>query len=181
VILTINLNNVDGEGTNEIFNIIGEDGTILGQTGQSEAQCGNSTTIIILSAALANNYAQDSIFTITFNPSGSGSEAINNICTDGNANVTLEYNFEATSNSIVLTYNVDGGTNIDLTTNPTTMLDQGNHSITYFATDCSGNSDSCTYQIMVIDNVAPTFDCPSPITAYIDSSNCEAMQLVMEL
>jgi len=95
VILTINLNSVDGEGANEIFSIIGEDGTVFGGTSPTQAQCGNSTTVITLSAAIANEYAKDSIITITLSPNGSGTEAINNICTGGSANAVLAYNFEA--------------------------------------------------------------------------------------
>ncbi len=175
VTLTINLNSVDGEGANESFNIIGEDGTVLGTTNLSQAQCGNSSTIIMLGATVANNYAQDSIITIILSPNGTGTEAINNICTDGTINAVLEYNFEAASKSILLEYHVDGGPISNLTTSPMTTLDEGNHIITYFATDCSGNRDSCTYEILVMDKTAPTFDCPTAITAYADSNDCEAI------
>ena len=174
VVLTINLNSVDGEGANEIFSIIGEDGTVFGGTNPAQAQCGNSTTIITLGAALANEYAKDSIITIMLNPNGNGTEAINNICTGGNANAVLEYTFEAASKSIMLTYSVDGGAISDLIASPMTLLDEGDHIITYYATDCSGNTDSCAYQVTIIDKTAPTFDCPTAITAYVDASNCEA-------
>jgi len=175
VVLTINLNSVDGEGANETFSIIGEDGTVFGNTSLAEAQCGNSKTIITISGAVANNYAQDSIISILLSPNGMGTEAINNICTDGNVNAVLEYSFEAASSSIVLTYSIDGGTIANLTSSPMTLLAEGDHTITYYATDCSGNIDSCAYQVMVVDKIAPTFDCPMGITAYVDSNHCEAI------
>ena len=175
LVLTINLNSVDGEGVNEIFSIVGEDGTVFAGTNPTSTQCGNSVTIININAALANEYAKDSVITIILSPNGSGTESINNICVGGNANLVLEYDYEAPSSSITLSYRVGGGSIIDLNANPTASLDVGNHSITYYVTDCSGNQDSCIFNINVTDNTAPTFDCPNAIITYTDSNSCEAV------
>ncbi len=172
--VTINLNGVDGEGANEIFSIVGEDGTVFAGTNPAASQCGNSTTTIILSAAIANEYAKDSVITLLLGANGTGTEAINNICTDGNAQVSLEYDFEMPATSITLTYKVDGGAIANLDTVPMATFEVGSHLLTYYATDCSGNQDSCTFQLTIADKIAPTFDCPTGITTYTDSNSCEA-------
>jgi len=173
--LTVNLNGVDGEGANEIFSIIGEDGTVFAGTNPSQTQCGNSTTTVTITAAIANEYAKDSIITLMLSPNGSGADAINNICQDGNANLVIEYDFESPASSIVLSYKIDNGTTINLTDNPTATFEIGSQAITYYATDCSGNVDSCSFNLTVEDQTPPTFDCPEAITAYTDSSACTAM------
>ncbi len=174
VLITINLNNVDGEGTNEIFSIIGEDGTVFAGTNPAPNQCGNSTTTLSITAAIANEYAKDSIITLLLTPNGSGTEAINNICSGGNANITLEYDFEVPASSISLNYRVDGGPIANLAAVPTANFAVGNHMLTYYAIDCSGNQDSCTFELVVQDKMAPTFDCPTNIITYTDSSSCNA-------
>ena len=174
VLVTINLNSVDGEGANEIFSIVGEDGTVFAGTNPATNQCGNSSTSILLTAASANEYAKDSVITLLLSPNGNGTEAINNICSGGNANITLEYDFEAPATSITLSYRIDDGAITNLSTTPTANFTLGNHALTYYATDCSGNQDSCTFELTVTDKIAPTFDCPENIITYTDSSNCEA-------
>ncbi len=174
VLMTINLNNVDGEGANEIFSIIGEDGSVLAGTNPAASQCGNSTTTLSIPAAVANEYAKDSVITLFLAPNGSGTEAINNICTGGNTNITLEYDFEMPASSITLSYRMDNGPLTNLATTPTANFAVGNHTLTYYAIDCSGNQDSCTFELTIQDKIAPTFDCPTNIITYTDSTSCEA-------
>ena len=174
VMVTIHLNGVDGEGANENFSIIGEDGTVFAGTNPAASQCGNSTTTIMISSTIANNYAKDSVITLLLTPNGVGTEAINNICTDGSANVILEYDFEMPANSITLTYKIDDEAIANLDSLPTANFEVGNHIVTYYATDCSGNQDSCSFELRIEDRIAPTFDGPIDITAYTDSSSCDA-------
>lgn len=166
VTLTINLNGVDGEGSNEIFSIIGEDGTVFAGTNPAPTQCGNSTTTLTISAALANEYAQDSIITFRLGANGSGKDAINNICQGGTANCSLEYAFETPEESIVLSYKINDGAVLMLDNNPTTTFTSGTHIISYYATDCSGNVDSCRFNLTIEDQTAPTFDCPDAIMVF---------------
>ncbi|MEM6319867.1 MAG: gliding motility-associated C-terminal domain-containing protein [Bacteroidota bacterium] len=174
VTLTINLNGVDGEGANEIFSIIGEDQTVFAGTNPSPTQCGNSVTTITLSAAQANEYAKDSVITFRLGANGTGTEAINNICPNGNAELVLSYSFESPSASIELSYKIDGGARTNLAANSTANLETGVYQLMYFARDCSGNQDSCTFQITVEDKTAPTFDCPTAISTISDSNSCTA-------
>lgn len=174
LILHIELNAVDGEGANESFTIIGEDGLILGTTNPSDVQCGNSSTTINITTVKANEYAIDSLITLTLQPNGVGNEAINNICTNGSATATIEYDFEIPNPSIQLAYAIDGGVRNIFSPETNTLLEVGNHSVTYFATDCSGNIDSCTFTISILDQEGPTLSCPQPIEAFTNATDCEA-------
>ena len=88
--LTITLQNVDGEGTEEFFNIIGEDGSNLGVTGNTDVQCADITTEIILTRQQFNAWATDGMIIITLEPNiptdQPGNFAINDIC-EGNTQV----------------------------------------------------------------------------------------------
>lgn len=46
--------------------------------------------------------------------------------------------------------------------------------ITCSATDAYGNTDSCTFDVIVIDNEEPVISCPANITVANDSGACEA-------
>src|SRR5206468_9820398 len=46
-----------------------------------------------------------------------------------------------------------------------TLVGLGPHVITVTATDAAGNSATCTTTFTVIDNMAPTLNCPAPTSA----------------
>ena len=49
----------------------------------------------------------------------------------------------------------------------------GSTTVTYTASDASGNSASCSFSIVVVDSVAPVLtNCPSNIVTFADSTNC---------
>lgn len=50
----------------------------------------------------------------------------------------------------------------------------GVNPITYYATDASGNVDSCTFNLTVYDTQAPTVTCPSNTTVSAESGSCTA-------
>lgn len=65
-----------------------------------------------------------------------------------------------------------------------TTLQAGNHTITIVATDTDNNTDTCTFNLLIAENTAPTITCPSdtitcdPIvnyTAPIGLDNCLAI------
>lgn len=47
--------------------------------------------------------------------------------------------------------------------------------VTATATDASGNTDSCTFNVIVVDNEAPTISCPADITVNNDPGVCGAI------
>ncbi|NNT71702.1 HYR domain-containing protein [Flavobacterium sp. IMCC34852] len=53
---------------------------------------------------------------------------------------------------------------------PGTPLAPGNHTVTLNATDPSGNTDSCTFNVLVIDTTAPIINCPPNITGVMATS-----------
>lgn len=49
----------------------------------------------------------------------------------------------------------------------------GSQTVTLTGTDASGNTSSCTFQVNVVDNTAPTITCPGPQTLILNAS-CQA-------
>jgi len=46
--------------------------------------------------------------------------------------------------------------------------------VTWFAVDLSGNSSSCTMNVIVVDDTPPVIICPDDITSYTGLDSCEA-------
>jgi len=178
--LTIELVSADAEEATEFFNIYGEGNTFLGTTVLTPAQCGNSTTTITLSASQINNWAQDGIIVISLQPNTTGGLMgrfyINAICSPaGMVNVELDFtakNFGA----LVFEYSINQGVRTAVVPiGPRNVsLDPGDHLITYYATDCGGNVDSCSYVITVEDMEAPVSQCPSDIVVNLATGACTA-------
>ncbi|NUO01276.1 MAG: HYR domain-containing protein, partial [Saprospiraceae bacterium] len=178
--LTIELVSADAEETTEFFNIYGEAGTFLGTTMPTPAQCGNSTTFITLSASQINNWAQDGVIVISLQPNTAGGLLgrfyINAICNPaGTVNAELDFtakNFGA----LTFEYSINGGGRTAVVPiGPRSIsLDPGDHLITYYATDCGGNVDSCSYVVTVEDMEAPVSQCPSDILVNLAAGACTA-------
>jgi gliding motility-associated-like protein len=56
----------------------------------------------------------------------------------------------------------------------TQVFNLGTSTVNYTATDAAGNSTGCSYTVTVTDNVAPTINCPSNVTANTSSTSCDA-------
>lgn len=65
------------------------------------------------------------------------------------------------SGSIVITSNYSPGATFPV----------GATTVTYTATDASGNTSTCSFVVTVVDNTVPTFTAPNNITIYLDA-NC---------
>lgn len=52
---------------------------------------------------------------------------------------------------------------------------EGITSVTYEATDISGNTSQCTFTVTVNDEESPTFDCPDNVTLSNDAGECGAV------
>jgi large repetitive protein len=46
---------------------------------------------------------------------------------------------------------------------------------TFTATDAFGNSTTCSFNVTVVDNIAPTLTCPSNISTNVDAGQCSAV------
>ncbi|MBK8723025.1 MAG: gliding motility-associated C-terminal domain-containing protein [Saprospiraceae bacterium] len=171
------LNNIDAEEATEFYNIFAEDGSSLGQTVNTPTQCGNSETIITLTATQINTWAADGLIKFQLVPNIPatlpGRYAINPICPNGNVKAVLTYGTTSVT-GISYQYSVDGGTKI--TVSPiaatTTNLSVGSHTITYYATDCAGNSATCSSIVVVKDTESPIVLCPSNINIFTPIDSC---------
>lgn len=178
--LTIDLVNVDGEEITEFFNVIGEDGNLIGFTQGTDAQCGNSSTIFTLPATTLNDWAVDGLISIRLEPNipdgMDGRFAVNAICSPAgivNGNITFE---TKQLPAVTFAYRIDNlidSTVVDPIASIPVTLPQGDHTVTYFATDCAGNVDSCVYVITVEDTEAPVLSCPSDVTLQLSGDSCD--------
>lgn len=169
VSLSIELVNTDAEATEEYFTILGEDGTILGQTNNALNQCDNSTTSVMIPASNFNDWTTDGTLTITLSPNipnGQPASAINDICGGSTVNASIDYDSN-TPNGLIFQYNINGGSEVavDPISGVMAMLPVGLNEITYFATDCAGNTSTCVFTITVEDIDAPQIICPSDTAA----------------
>ncbi|MEM1214384.1 MAG: gliding motility-associated C-terminal domain-containing protein [Bacteroidota bacterium] len=176
--LVIDLDDVDGEDTEEYFRVFAEDGTLLGQTNPTATQCGDGLTTFTLTVAQLNVWATDGTIDLRLEPNLPAGQperfAINANCpTPSTVTASLTYQVNSLD-GIVYEYSVDNGARVLV--NPiqavNETLDQGGHLIRYFATDCAGNTDSCSYSVMITDNEPPVLSCPAPITINVDPDSC---------
>lgn len=178
--LLIELTDADAEGNTEYFNVIGEDGSLLGQTALSNDQCASSDTTLNLTVEQINAWASDGIITIRLEPNIPaglpGRFAVNDIC-PGASTARLDLTFDA-SDLLNLTYEYRINDMPRVVVSPimevSTTLEPGENQITYYATDCAGNIDSCVYTVTVTDQEPPVVTCPSDITVSAEAGVCTA-------
>lgn len=177
--LSISLTNVDGEEENEFFNVFGEDGSLLGTTAATDAQCGNSVQQFTIPAATFNIWASDGMIELELQPNIpdglDGRFAINAICTPtGMVDAVLDIEVDELQ-GISYSYRVDQGPTVAVSPIATEMvnLETGSHTVTYFVTDCAGNIDSCSYQIDVLDDIPPELICPADIVLSLAADSCQ--------
>ena len=178
--LEIALINSDIEQIGEFFNIIGEDGTVLGQTLNTSGnlQCTDTTTIVTVTMSQYNDWAADGVIEITLDPNIPaglpGRFAINDICGGSNVVGTLNYEVKQPE-GIVFEYSLNGGARMTMAVIAPfdRTFDQGTTLVTYFVTDCTGNEATCSFNVTVEDNEAPVIVCPVDMTLDVDAGLCE--------
>ena len=182
--LRIRLTNADAEGAEEYFLVYGEDNSLLGRTKRTAVQCANSDTLLTVSQTQINSWATDGQITVRLEPfipgNLPGRFAVNAICLPGGS-ATAELSFSTNRISPQqFAYRVDGGMPVVAVpgSSPTASLGLGNHLITYIATDCGGNRDSCSFSIRVEDLEAPDLICPPDRTIFLSPDSCSATILL---
>lgn len=178
--LLVELTNADAEGATEYFNILGEDGTLLGQTALSNEQCTDSDTTLTITEEQINAWAADGIITIRLEPNIPdglpGRFAVNDLCAGGStANVNLQFEVNDLL-GLVYEYRVneDARVAVDPIDDVLTTLEPGANRIAYYATDCAGNVDSCVYIVTVTDQEPPVVSCPADIVVSAEAGLCTA-------
>lgn len=172
--LSVILDNADAEGATEGFNVLDEDGNLLGKA-DTDSQCGDKINEFTLTAAQVNHWLADGTALISVVPNGSGATACNPICPGGNVTVQLEYTRSSSDVGIDLQYSVDGGPLENYPPAQPVFLGTGSHTVVYTATDCSENSATDSLLITVNDTEPPTLAPPPNITVYTAQNNCDGV------
>ncbi|MEM9885113.1 MAG: gliding motility-associated C-terminal domain-containing protein [Bacteroidota bacterium] len=179
VVLEINLTNVDAEQAPEFFHVLSESGDTLGRTLNVSAQCGSSQSIFTNITATQINQWAGSNAQVTFflEPNivadQPGRFSINDIC--GGSEVTAKLTFETLSPSgVSYEYQINEGARRPflLETPIFESLTGGTTTITYYATDCSGNTGTCSYEVNIIDNEPPSITCPNDTILTLSGTDC---------
>lgn len=179
--LSVSLFSADAEGATEFFFIYDENGNLLDSTAYTPAQCGDSNVDILITPQQLDAWAADGVVRIRLEPnipSGmSGAFAVNAVCINpGSARATLSYSARDL-NGLRYEYSIDNGPRAVV--NPPSpiaaIFDPGAYLITYYATDCAGNQDSCSHFIVVEDLEAPVLTCPADITVSAGLDSCSAV------
>ncbi|MFT4666295.1 MAG: gliding motility-associated-like protein [Polaribacter sp.] len=194
VSLVLDFTMLDGEESSEFFNVFGDDGSVLGVSNNTSSQCGDVTTILMIPAATYNAWASDGEVNISLVPNiptgQPGVFAINDICpngggTGGGSSVTGTLSYAANDpNGLVFQYGINGDTlvTVDPIAATTVSLLVGNNDITYYATDCAGNTETCEFTITVEDNEAPVLICPANIDYYlVPGDDCGNIDIELEI
>ncbi len=177
-IFVILLDNIDGEDPTEYFNILDENDVIVGQTSLTTGQCGVSITNLKFAPSQVNAWANDGIITFTLSPNIPaglpGRFSINPIC-QGSSFAFFNLDYPTTvPNGLLFEYTINGGARIN-TGNISSVnenFDLGVNEVKYYVSDCAGNQDSCSFNIIVEDNIPPSFDCSTDVTFSPDMGEC---------
>jgi gliding motility-associated-like protein len=182
--LSIRLINIDGEQGPEYFNVLLEDGSIVGRTNNTPAQCGSSETVFTnISATQINQSAgSNSLVTFFLVPNivegQPGRFSVNDICGGSSVEATLSFK-TLTPKDIRYEYQINDGERL-LFIPPSPIietLDAGINTITYYAIDCAGNTSTCSYQATVLDVDAPVITCPNDVALPLGDSCLASYQL----
>jgi Concanavalin A-like lectin/glucanases superfamily/HYR domain/Secretion system C-terminal sorting domain len=93
---------------------------------------------------------------------------LNNFATAGQCDATVSFVVTATDNcnaSPAISGNYNSGDNFGV----------GATTVTYTANDGNGNTSSCTFNVVVIDNQLPVIACPANIVQNTDANQCSAV------
>ncbi len=179
--LSILFSQIDGNGTQEYFNILIE-GTSYGRSPQLENECDNASMIILgVTQNTLLAWLSDGEITVELIPNNTPSNlanTVNDICSE--SSITLEWTMPIENQNIPrIFYAVDGQDQVESSSTESilVLLEEGNHEVEFFIEDCGGNVASCITEVVVIDNVPPTISCPSDTIIYVDAQ-CQSEYLL---
>ena len=166
---TVTTGLISGRGSNTTLNIV--------RTYTVTDSCGNSATDI--QNISINDEIAPSLTCpadVTVNTSDDGLGNCNTVAMDLGL-VTLNDDC-IDSADLVVNYILSGATigfGKDNVSN-SVLFNSGINSVSYYAKDCGGNIESCSFQVTVLDDEEPEIDCSmSPVVMANDSSLCQAV------
>ena len=183
VSLEIELNNVDAEGLEEYFNIIGENGLNLGQTNLSTVQCGQSLTTVSIAAVDFNDWIADGVVNLQLVPNSPANpiDGINPVCGASTVNLSIEYS-AVLNDDLSVFYSLDNAP-YSLVSSGGILnedLEVGLHTISYKVIDCGTNERVCSFNVEVIDTEAPQLICAPSQQVFLDPDSC-TIKTVLDL
>lgn len=177
--LVLDLVNLDADDVSEFFNIVDEDGNLLGMTNNTDGQCGDGRTEFnTISAAKITQWLADGMIQFQLIPNNPGAPvlAINDVCSGSRINGSLSIPIDP-NNLLTTRYTLEGSgdtTEIVPPANYSATLEAGLHQLSFLYTDCGGNLSKCITQITVQDQQGPVISCPPGINNLNADENCEA-------
>lgn len=171
-ILSITLQLADAEQPSEHFKVFGENNEYLGKTLPVSGQCGSGITQLVVPSTLLNAWLQNGEVILHLRSNGTGSDGINAICAGGKVIVSLDYSYFTPNVPLQLTYTLDNGAPAQWPDYTAKTLEVGTHQLTWYASDCNGNTASNSISIAVTDIEPPVMIAPDSITIYADPINC---------
>ncbi len=174
-VLTIFLDQVDGESDSERLEVWGENQVLLGLTEKTPFQCGSSVTVFNIPPNQLNAWLADGDLVVELSPIGYGAATMNPICPGRQVRAELTFPVARSLLDVDLAYSLDGGFFQPYSGISTAFVDVGNHVISYRATDCAGNTSVMSGVIMVEDLQPPLLSVTPMVTAYVGADGCESL------
>ena len=185
----------DGESEGEHFNILGDDGQILGSTAAGTSNmdtvaCDSiSTLYFFIPVETFNIWAIDGVVNITAESIYEGGDGINPCNdsvngsgqTDGHSFMRMRLSYDI----VIPSYYTEGATVIERKEFPSPAyipvedLNVGKTTVYYIFEDGAGNADSCSFDIDVVDISPPVLEC-EPVLEFIHPSGLIPINLEPE-
>lgn len=183
----------DIDENDEYFEILGEDGTVLGNTSKANintiaGDCESpGFTTIKIDSSLLNLWAKDGVVSFTARPVV-GSNSINPcdasvVNADGDNDGTSKIFITLKYEHIVLAYYIEGETEVDYTKFDDNSIPHivdfkgGKSKVYYELGDGSENKDTCFFNIEVIDTQAPTAVCDEYYVLFVNPNGVSETKL----
>nr|MBS0037614.1 gliding motility-associated C-terminal domain-containing protein [Saprospiraceae bacterium] len=176
--LEIELMGVDGEQPTEVFLIYSEEDALLGQTENTDQQCGNSSTVLEFSdIQLLTSWLADDSIVFYLEPLQSdslpGSFYINDLCDPGLVVGALHLQL-ANQRPIDFYYQHGLELPVKVSDFPSEgiALPAGNHPLLLKAVDCAGNYSVCQAEIEVVQSTPPMIGCGEDLNGFTGQDDC---------
>jgi gliding motility-associated-like protein len=172
--LQIALRKADAEQPDEHFKVFGEKNTYLGITSPTASQCGDGVTNLFIPIDLLNDWLMDGNLDLVFIPNGTGPNAINAICPSGSVIADIRYTYAKPNIPVDVTYQLNQQAPQPFPALNNLQLPVGQNQVVYTASDCSGNTSSCSLTVEILDVEGPSFTTSDTLRFMAGPNDCVA-------